>query len=300
VKHAVCLFIQNGFSQERACNWNSVGAILVVISVLLSQSALSHGSIHERLLDVDEKIEKDKSNAAHYLSRSMLYVEDREYTNALRDIDTVQKLDHKFPRLDFHRGFVFYKQAMDAGNDTFRYLNASKVYLSRHLAANPGDFKARIYNAKVLAALNRNEQAFAEYRQGIDGNPELDIDSVSEAVKTMEVLGKHQTGEEFVQEMIVRFGSVPGLVRLLIDLHYRKGHIDEAVRWHSRLPRMAREQPSVMIEHARMLYEAGRTDESRIILCSAEKKLARLPDNVRQSRRIQQLVDQIQSFDVEC
>ena len=264
---------------------------------------------HEHL--VAEQLRADPTNAALHLRRGTLLLDLGSIDEARAALARARSLDAHLPGLDLATARLLAAQGE---------LAAARTLLSHALTHAPDDVAALRLAARVDAARGALEAADRSYRRLLDLCVEPEPELVHEwasavapasrdraerseapaALRSAAPLAPRGAGDpvralEVVDAALARWGAIPSLEILAIDLEERRGELGRAVEridallaGHGSLAR-----PTWLHRRATLLGRLGRVDEARATRADARDALALLPERVRSSRRFRALAQEL-------
>jgi tetratricopeptide (TPR) repeat protein len=242
-------------------------AVLTLIA-LTAFPLWAHEGLHEQIEAITLKIRKDPKNAGLYLQRGELHRLHTEYKLAQLDYDKAEKLDRSLP-VDYARGRMFVAAKQPA---------LAKKHLDKFLAKNPTHSEALLMRARALVALERANDAIADYDSAIEHASRPTPDLYHERAKVIASTGATDNALRGLDEGIARLGPLVSLQRKAIELELSAGRYDRAL---ARLDTIADQSPRkeyYLADRGEILEKAGRPAEAQAAYREALERIAALPE----------------------
>jgi tetratricopeptide (TPR) repeat protein len=269
-----------------------------IIFVLLTSTNLSaHEGLHEQIIAITKEIKKDPQNPALYLKRGELYRLHREWKNAERDFNQVEKMNPRLAIVDLGRGKLWL--------DAQRLFRAKQV-LERFLAKEPNSFEGVLTVARVLARLKQTQKANGYFIQAIALSPQDSAEIYLERAQMLAAAGKIELALLGLDEGIEKLGGLVTLQSAAIDLEIKRKNYDAALARIEKLSAAMPRKESFLLRRGEILRFAGRKCEARKSLIESQKgfeSLSSFRKNVRavkeQMIRAKKLLAQIPAKNCE-
>ncbi len=252
----------------------------VALLCLGTSSTLAHGDLHERIAALTAQIQEHPRDVELRLARAELERQHGEWEAALKDYDEAERLDPRAAALDLGRGRVHF----DAGEDAL-----ALPPLSRFLARFPQNTEALRHRALTLARLARHREAAADFDTLLRAATAPQPDDFLEAARSWRALERSDEALRVLAEGSARLGAVPALEELALAIESEAGQTDAALaRIERALGRSPRREPWLE-RKARILLQAGRTEEARAAAREGLELIAALPEARRTTPLLQEL-----------
>ena len=284
-----------GIKKYRTTSIVRVGAFYTLILLLLACCELlwAHGNIHERLQEASELLSEDPEEVSHYVRRALLYVENKEFENALADIERANALEGEFYKAEFYKAFILWSFANQTDPPSIKSLSDSRELLIHYLSRHPTDHHAHFLLARNFVVNGEREKAVPHFYSAIELTTDPTLELYLEHIKNLEGLGRIDDSIKSLQQAINRIDKSKELVEYAIKLELERGNLTLALAWFDHLPESSQNLPSTLIFKGTLLMKAKKPKEARKILCDAKNQLEKLPENVRNSPRIIQLFEDL-------
>lgn len=243
---------------------------------LSAEPALAHGSLAERLAELDRGLAADPRSATLWIERASLLRAEGRSGEALADLARAERAGADRATLDRERGL-----ALLAG----RRPDEAEAALTRWLARTPDDAVARAARASAQEALGRHREAAGEYARALADAPQSPAAPewwVGRArALTATTPPDFDAAIRTLDDAAARLGPAPAFEQTALALEIRAGRTDAAL---ARLARMANATPrpeGFLVQRAELLESAGRRDEAAAAYGAALAALEDLPPGRR-------------------
>jgi predicted Zn-dependent protease len=258
---AKCAIVARSFHMNLRAWRNLIGLLLLVPAELSA-----HGPLH--------------GDANLFLQRAELHRLDGDWTNALADLDTAQRLNPRLDQLELIRGRTLF----DAGRMDQAVLSL-RSFLERH----PDHVEAWLFQARALVKTGDRRHAAQSYSQAIARAASPPIDAYAERARALAQEGLIDEAIRGLDEGLVRLGPLPALQRLALELETRARRFEAALaRVDGMLVGTSRRQ-FLLACRAALLEEAGRAAEARAAFASVLTAIESLPAAQRVTPAIAEL-----------
>ncbi len=244
-----------------------------------------HGDVHLRINQLTEEIIRTPTNILLFLQRADMYRADGNFTNALMDLQSAERIDPKATRVGFFRGRIFLEAQMP---------ELALASLDPYLASSPKDSEAFATRARALIKLGRFAQAAEDYTAAItilSAGPELFI----ERAEAWRLAGKAERSLQSLDEGIRRLGPLVTLELPAIDLEISLKRYEAAVSRIDTVSARLQRKETWLHRRGEILRLAGREEEARKSFREALQSLDRLPVTHRNTRATQELEARLQA-----
>ena len=263
-------------------------SIVAVLIALLAYPSFSraHDSVTQQIARVTAELKNDPGNARLLLRRGELRRMNREWREALADLDRAADRDPALTRVHLVRAHVL----LDASRPSDAVAAASQF-----LVTEGGDPDALTVRARALVRLRRFDAAAADFTRALARAPLPEI--YIERARAQSDVGVPGQARALagLDEGLARLGPIVALEIEALDLETRLGRVDAALRRIDRLAAGASRQETWLARRGAVLARAGRTDDARASYQAALEAADRLPAWTRQTRATQQLIASIRA-----
>ncbi len=246
----------------------------------------AHGDTHEQIDAVSKEIAAQPNRLELWLKRAELHRVHGEFGLALADCQTAEKLEPNGATVQYFRG----KTLFDAG----LYPEAVAA-LDRFLAVERESSKAFLIRARVFAKLRNFERAAADFSDGIRFAAAPEPDYFTERAQAWDAAGKTEAALSGLDEGIARFGPVVSLQTPAIDLELKLGRYEAALKRVDSLSAQSSRKESWLLQRAKILERAGRSEEARVAYANAAVAIERLPGRIASTESVQIMQKEITS-----
>lgn len=260
---------------RRAC----AGAVLWALPLL----ACAHGTIHERLDQLNKALALQPDDAALRCQLAGVYCEHGDWREALAELDRAEALAPGRNAVDLRRGDALLTGGRPA---------VAKAALDRFLAAHPAHPDALLLRARALGALKQAEPSLADYRAALKATPRPEPDLVQEVADALAAHGHADEAMQVLAAALVRLGPVPSLALRALELETAAGRFDAALTRIDALQKTAPRPEPWMAKRAALLAKAGRVAGARAAWQALVAHLDALPNLERGSPSLRDLADQ--------
>lgn len=249
---------------------------------LLPLSARAHGTFTELMSVLEEQIKAAPEDAALYVRRAALQLEQRDWCAALVDLERASRKGAKDSDVSLLRG-----QALVIG----KCWPQATLAFDEYLVAHSNSIVALTERARVDLKLGNVEAGIADYLAALRVAEKPEPSLVMEAAR---VLADHQRGEpalRLLDDAMAKTGKVPALVSMAVELELAARHLENAL---GRLDQMiAQPHPETwMARRASVLAQMGRTRESVAAWKRLRQRIAAMPELERRSHAMCKLDEQ--------
>ena len=263
-------------------------------------SVLAHQYIDRQIKDVNALIRSNPGQVINYKRRMSLLVEHRKFSQALEDLNIIEKLEPEYPDLDYLRAWVYWNQAIDPDSNGVLPLNKARDHLSALLKRNPQDYRGHHLKARVLVKQNRRSEAIEHYKRAAMLHPDPGTDLFFEQANNLYQLDRYEDANHAIALANQHIRLDKTILDLAIMQARKHKNYDQAIRWIDLMPEETAQLPSTLIDRAQLLLLANHKKEAVNAFCTAQKKLLELPKNVREAPRNSQLLNAIRLSGVDC
>lgn len=250
-----------------------------------TEGVQGHGAYHELVVAMTADIEKQPTNAELYRRRAHVHVEHEDWQTALVDLEMADRLSHEPVESDFLRG-----RALLLG----RHFKEARQCLNEYIDAHPNLGTPRLFRARVLGALELNEDAFLDYQHGYSLLPQVEPDHVFELAQFANLAGGPERALAAMEDGMRRIGPLAALVDQAVKLEVSLKRYDAAVkRLNDALANTQLKTPW-MAKRAELLTQAGRKSEADQAWQTLVDHILAMPTLERGSHSMCRLLEQAQ------
>lgn len=183
---------------------------------------LAHPSSNAYLDQLSHRVEADANNQSLYIERSLVLLNDKHFTLALRDMQRASQLGTP-ENVDLAFGRYYY---------AVEKYSKAEFYLSRHLESSPDDVNAIEYRALSFNKQNKLKDAIADYRRLLRLKDKPSPGSYIAASAILEKINGEGIPSALIllDEGLEKLNNPPQLQRRAIELEIAFGHIDRALK----------------------------------------------------------------------
>jgi tetratricopeptide (TPR) repeat protein len=241
---------------------------MIYALALLPGSLFAHGELDIRLAAATRAIAAETNNAALYVARGELHREHKDWSAALADYATAERLDPALPQLDFLRGRMF----ADADQ-----LDEARARLDLHLARQPEDGLAYIERARVWARQNQHTNAVADFTRGLQRLREPQPEHFIERAQALLADDQVEAALAGVDEGVKKLGPLVTFQAFALEVELKRKNFDGALtRLESIIAQSARPE-RWLAQRGEIELQAGRPEAARRSFTEALAAIARLP-----------------------
>lgn len=258
----------------------AIGLLLALLAY--ATPGLAHDSLTAQIARITAELSRDPDNARLLLRRGELRRMNRQWREALADLDRAAALDPTSRRIDLVRAHVFF--------DASRWADAVAA-ATTFLTQQPDDADARLVRARALVKLRRVDDAAADFTRSLERQPIPDV--YVERVRLQREAGRLEAALQGVEDGLKRLGPVVTLELEALDLETRLRRFDGALARLDRLAAHTARPETWLARRGEVLWRAGRITDARAAYQAALAAADRLPPWTRQTRATQQLVARV-------
>jgi tetratricopeptide (TPR) repeat protein len=258
-------------------------ALFLCLMLPLSQAS-GHGAYHDELLRIGRELEtKPEHSGTLYRQRAVLHIGHEDWQAALVDLERVDRLQAGSGNTNGLRG-----QALNLAGQWA----AAQAVLTAHLTLHPDDVEALFHRGRARYQLGDGRAAVTDYQAVFEKTGALQTGQVSEMAEAISEVDGPEAGASFMERVLVRSGSEPGLLERAVELHLRSGQIEPALRHLASLQRVMPRPEPVMARRAQVLEQTGRQAEAWAAWAALRDHLLALPNLDRGTPGMSQLLRQ--------
>jgi len=246
-----------------------ISVIIVALWAIAPLPLHAHGDVHGQIVEMSQRIEKDRKNPELYLSRAELYRTHQEWDAANADYDRAFALK-PLEVIDFARGRMFLEA---------NWLLSAKITLDRFLSRQSNHVEALVTRARTLTKLEMRLEGARDYTRAINLCTEQRPELYYERAQALAGGGNTYVREAVrgLDEGIKKLGPLVTLELCAIDIEVKDKQYDTAL---ARLDTMAAKSPRKETWLARrgdILVQAGKNEEARKAFQAALDAMETLP-----------------------
>ena len=250
-------------------------AFTTAVSLAGGEVATAHDGLASRIAALSAQIAQSPSSPSLFITRAELYLENRQWTEALADVDSAERIDPSIAIANLVRAHVQFAR---------RNWPAAVDAASRFLARQPEHADAHVVRARAYAQLGRRQPAAADFTSAlaVRAVPDLYIERARVLAE-----GGPASLEQAVQgldEGLDRLGPVVTLELEAIDLEQRLNRYDAALARLDRITARAQRKDSWLARRGAILERAGRPDQARAAYRAALDSLGSQSERIQQTR----------------
>ncbi len=249
---------------------------LLILWALVAGQTFGHGAIHQQIAQVSTQIGNEPGNAALLLKRGRLHMEDKHWAEARADFEQALKVDS-----EQHSALYFLAQVHLATEHPKEALKAVDRFAEAVSPKRGALFRARMLKGDVLRALDRPDEAAAEYGQALvlADSPRpahflAHADALVDAERPLDAVTTLDVG-------LKQLGSLIALESRAIEILRQNGKLTEAAQ---RLERLANGPTGSMrwrVEQGDVYLELAEIDRAWQAYTSALEDWDKLPQGRR-------------------
>jgi tetratricopeptide (TPR) repeat protein len=247
----------------------------IAASIAGGRLASAHDGLAARIAALSAQIAQSPSSPSLYIKRAELYRENRQWTEALADLDRAERIDPTIAISNLVRAHVQFDR---------RNWQAAVDAAARFLERQPDHADAHVVRARAHARLGRRQPAAADFTSALAVRAQPDI-----YIERARVLaeGGQASLEQAVQgldEGIGRLGAIVTLELEAIDLELRLNRYDAALARLDRITARAPRKDSWLARRGAILERAGRPDQALAAYRAALDSISRQSERMQQTR----------------
>lgn len=251
-------------------------AFLVLLALCLD--ALAHGTVGNRMADVNHALEHSPNDAKLYLERGRIHQEKKRWEEALADYERARQLDKDLHAAVYWTGMLWFER---------QEYRAAEQLLQKYagLSDSPQGHSAL---GELYMQTDKPEISAQHYDKAIkldtDPPPGLYLMRARALMQAQPVASSAAYLNGIVAgigEGIARHGELATYLELLIELYDRNGDYRRALDTVARLPESLRQAPAWQLSKAGLLIKAGDRKSAVTAYHDAIAAVERLPEHRR-------------------
>lgn len=261
-------------------NFGSILLNVLAILVLLTMwaQAFAHGTVGNRMADVNHALEHDPDDARLYMERGRIHQEKQRWSEALADYDRARQLDKNLHEAVYWTGLLWFER--------LEYPVAEQLlqkYVS--LTDSPQGHTAL---GELYMQTDKPELSAQHYDKAIKLDitppPGLYLKRARALMQAQPVAPSAKYLKDIVtgiDEGIDRHGELATYLELLIELYDRNGDYRQALDTVARLPSSLRQSPAWQLRKAELQLKAGDKKSATTTYLEVIDAVERLPEHRR-------------------
>ena|GEM_PF-847394 len=229
------------------------------------------GALHEEEIELTSAhLTASPEDAALWHQRSLLWLADGEFQQALLDCDEADRLaPGKFPT-----GYVRCRILLASGETA-----KGRAALEEFLKAHPEHVEGHALRARLLLKSHQTESALADYRAALEarGN-QAGLDLIIETANALSSNGRRDEAMALLNDRIAAQGDIPALLDQSLELETEAGKFDISLSRVEALTKRSAQPEPWMAKRAELLARAGRASEARFAWSELLDHLGSLPN----------------------
>ena len=258
--------------------------LLFVICLFLECCLLAHGDLHDQIKQITKQLESEPKNALLYHKRGEMHRAHGEYSEALADYAVAETLDPKLDVVFLSRG-----RALSESEDFAASLKALDQFLTRQ----PNHIDAQWLRGRVLARLNRRDEAEKEFARVIAATEEPSPEQIIERAQNLERAERIDDALSCINAGIQRAGDFVTLEMEALNLELQLKHYDEAIKRLDNLIARAERKESYLVRKAEVLRQTGKDDLAQRCYSQALEAIVALPEIQRRLKSTIKLEEEV-------
>ena len=257
--------------------------LLLIFAIPLQ--ALSHVGFDDEIDEITERINAEPDNAELYWLRGDVNRIYQHWDRALADFEAARRIDPELYKTDLGIGRSYYDQA--------RYREAI-THLNRFLAREPGNIRGLLVRARAWHQLGQYQRAAGDYTVAIEQfQPPQKPTPVFylERARALEAAGGRYIDDavQGLEEGLRVLGPIITLELYAVELQTKRGRYDAALQRMDRVIKRSARKEEYLVRRSEVLMQAGRSDEARQDLQSAQDALDKVPGSRRNTRAVKKI-----------
>ena len=240
-----------------------------------SRLASAHDGLAERIAALSAQITQSPSSPSLLVKRAELYRENRQWSEALADLDRAERIDSTIAIVNLVRAHVHLER---------KNWPAAADAATRFISRQPDHADARVVRARAYVQLGRRQEAAADFTSALAVRPKPDL--YIERAKALEGPGRDALGQALrsLDEGLARLGPIVTLELEAIDLELRLNRYDAALARLDGITARAPRKDTWLARRGAMLERAGRPEEARAAYRAALDFLSNQSERIQQTR----------------
>jgi tetratricopeptide (TPR) repeat protein len=252
-------------------------ALLAIAAWVTSGSRLAsaHDGLAERIAVLSAQITQSPSSPSLLVKRAELYRENRQWREALADLDRAERIDSTIAIVNLVRAHVHFER---------KNWPAAADAATRFITRQPDHADARVVRARAYVQLGRRLEAAADFTRALAVRPQPDL--YIERAKALQGPGRDALGQalQSLDEGLARLGPIVTLELEAIDLELKLNRYDAALARLDGITARAPRKDTWLARRGAMLERAGRPEEARAAYRAALDSLSSQSERIQQTR----------------
>ncbi len=245
---------------------------VLIILLGLSEFAWSHGDLHQRILEVSKKIEKNPDDFQLYQERGELYLKHQDHRHAIRDLRIYLKIDGPSNRLNYGLALAYF--GIDRPRKTIRLLSSMVTEIHR-------DPKIYRLLARAYLALGNNEKSAKYFQKVLDHAIRPRPENYLELAAVYGLFHDHQEERLTLKKGISRLGLVPSLTQHLLNLYVKENQFNEAISLQTKIIEASLRREYALVDRAKIYQAMALFVEAASDLKQAQDAIKSRPSHVQ-------------------
>ena len=229
-------------------------AVLLLVGGLLIP-AFGHGDLHEQIEELTEAIKKTPKNAELYQKRGELHRVHENWSKALADYNSAEKLNPEGP-INFLKGRLYYEKGD---------FKKAKQHLDKFIVRAPSNAEARLIRARTLRELKNYPQALEEFNAAIQISTRPQPEYYIERARVAVAANPRKTEEAIngLEEGLKKLGPIITLELEAIEIETAAGKYDSAISRVNKIINRYPRKEKWLVQRGEIELKAGRKEEAR-------------------------------------
>lgn len=265
-----------------------INIFAVVALCMFCAQAMAHGTVGNRMDDVNHALEHSPNDARLFLKRGRIHQEKRSWAKAMADYERARQLDKDLHEVVYWTGMLYFEQQdhATAERHLWEYIKLSDSPLGHtalgELYLQTGKFKmsALHYDKAIKLDVNPPPGLFLKRARSLMRANTVPLPA--------ELLHSVVAG---IDQGIARHGEMVTYLELLVDLYDRNGDYRRAVDTIGRLPESLQTAPTWQLRKADLLLKAGDEKLAATVYLKTIEAVEQLPEyrrNVKANAKVEQ------------
>ena len=253
----------------------------IALFILAPEFLVAHGPLDEQIAEVTKDIARNPNDASLYLKRGELHRFHEDYPAAQKDYDHALRHDPALAVVNLCRG----QMMLEAG-----WYEQALPYLNEFISKNPKHPEGLVARARVLAMLQKNLPAAADFTEAILHSATPAPEYYIERAQALSAAGSESRDVEIalrgLDEGIQKIGPIVTLQLCAIELEVDLKRYDAALNRLDQIMATSARKEKWLVRRGEILQQAGRYEEARAAYQQALQEMAALPPHRRQTKAI--------------
>jgi tetratricopeptide (TPR) repeat protein len=271
----------------------SLGLLAAILAGPLPGQA--HGPLHEQIAVLNQQLVRAPQAGELFLARGDLYRRDRDWSRALADFTTAERLDPQLWEVDYLRGKLFLDAGQPASAEqAFTRLLTRLPETEAHQALRAA---AHLLLGETLVVQARPVAAAIQFDEAIARLPVLRPEVFVARAQALALAGPQyfDLALSGLDQGIAQLGPLPVLVELALELEVERAAWDRALERIAQLLATTPRQEGWLTRKGEILDLAGRSQEALLAFQAAWAACREVPASRRQAPAQQELEARIRA-----